>query len=93
MEIMLIKPGDHLYITGTHRDLTRFCLDIGVITNRIKNVIIVVGGKIAYYLSKQLSTQGIKVKIIEKDKNRCQILAEKYHMSQLFMVMVVMMNY
>ena len=72
-----IKPGDHLYITGTHRDLSRFCLDIGVITNRIKNVIIVGGGKIAYYLSKQLSTQGIKVKIIEKDKNRCQVLAEK----------------
>ena len=72
-----IKPGDHLYITGTHRDLSRFCLDIGVITTRIKNVIIVVGGKIAYYLSKQLSTQGIKVKIIEKDKNRCQVLAEK----------------
>ena len=57
-----IKPGDHLYITGTHRDLSRFCLNIGVITNRIKNVIIVGGGKIAYYLSKQLSTQGIKVK-------------------------------
>jgi trk system potassium uptake protein TrkA len=72
-----IKPGNHLYITGTHRDLSRFCLDIGVITNRIKNVIFVGGGKIAYYLSKQLSTQGIKVKIIEKDKNRCQILAEK----------------
>lgn len=72
-----IKPGDHLYITGTHRDLSRFCLDIGVITTRIKNVIIVGGGKIAYYLSKQLSTQGIKVKIIEKDKNRCQVLAEK----------------
>lgn len=72
-----IKPGDHLYITGTHRDLSRFCLDIGVITTHIKNVIIVGGGKIAYYLSKQLSTQGIKVKIIEKDKNRCQVLAEK----------------
>ena len=72
-----IKPGDHLYITGTHRDLSRFCLDIGVITTRIKNVIIVGGGKIAYYLSKQLPTQGIKVKIIEKDKNRCQVLAEK----------------
>ena len=73
----VIKPGDHLYIIGTHRDLSRFCLDIGVITTRIKNVIIVGGGKIAYYLSKQLSTQGIKVKIIEKDKNRCQVLAEK----------------
>ena len=62
-----IKPGNHLYITGIHRDLSRFCLDIDVITNRIKNVIFVGGGKIAYYLSKQLSTQGIKVKIIEKN--------------------------
>lgn len=50
-----IKPGDHLYITGTHRDLSRFCLDIGVITNRIKNVIIVVGIKtcfIFWYVSR-----------------------------------------
>ena len=58
-----IKPGDHLYITGTHRDLPRFCLDIGVITNRIKNVIFVGGGKIAYYLSKQLYNKLIKFKI------------------------------
>ena len=43
-----IKPGNHLYITGTHRDLSRFCLDIGVITNRIKNVIIVVGIKTCF---------------------------------------------
>ena len=35
-------------ITGTHRDLSRFCLDIGVITNRIKNVIIVVGIKTCF---------------------------------------------
>ena len=43
-----IKQGNHLYITGTHRDLSRFCLDIGVITNRIKNVIIVVGIKTCF---------------------------------------------
>ena len=43
-----IKPSNHLYITGTHRDLSRFCLDIGVITNRIKNVIIVVGIKTCF---------------------------------------------
>ncbi len=43
-----IKPGNHLYIIGTHRDLSRFCLDIGVITNRIKNVIIVVGIKTCF---------------------------------------------
>lgn len=73
----IIKPGDHLFITGSHRDLSRFCLDIGIVTNRIKNVLIVGGGKIAYYLAKQLGVQGIKVKIIEKDIEHCRVLAKK----------------
>lgn len=73
----IIKAGDHLYITGRHRDLSRFCLDVGVVTNRIKSVLIVGGGKIAYYLAKQLSVQGIKVKIIEKDIEHCRLLAKK----------------
>ena len=73
----IIKPGDHLFITGSHRDLSRFCLDIVIVTNRIKNVLIVGGGKIAYYLAKQLGVQGIKVKIIEKDIEHCRVLAKK----------------
>lgn len=72
-----IKACDHLFITGSHRDLSRFCLDIGVVTNRIRNVMIVGGGKIAYYLAKQLSVQGIKVKIIERNYEHCRFLAKK----------------
>ena len=72
----IIKSGDHLFTTGAHRDLSRFCLDIGIVTNRIKNVLIVGGGKIAFYLAKQLAAQGIKVKIIEKDLENCRILAK-----------------
>ena len=34
------------------------------------------GGEIAYYLTKQLLNMGIEVKIIEKDKARCEELSE-----------------
>lgn len=40
------------------------------------NIIIVGGGKIAYYLAENLSEIGIKVKIIEKNLDRCENLSE-----------------
>ncbi|WP_289422183.1 NAD-binding protein, partial [Thomasclavelia cocleata] len=47
----VIKSGDHLYITGSHRDLTRFCFDIGIITKQIKNVMIIGGGENRFLFS------------------------------------------
>lgn len=73
----IIKAGDHVYITGAHRDLTKFCLDIGIITKQIKNVMIIGGGKIAFYLAKQLSVLGMRVKIIENNPEHSRILAKK----------------
>lgn len=42
----------------------------------IKKVMILGGGKIGYYLGEKLSLQGIAVKIIEQDRDRCQYLSE-----------------
>lgn len=74
----VLREDDHLYVTGTHKDLSIFCLDLGVYKDKIKNVIIVGGSKITYYLARQLSVQGIEVKIIESDHNRCIDLAQKF---------------
>ena len=41
----------------------------------IKDVIIAGGGTISYYLSTLLLSSGIRVKIIEKDKERCDFLS------------------
>lgn len=89
----VIKTGDHLYITGSHRDLTRFCLDIGIITKQIKKVMIIGGGKIAFYLAKQLSVLGMRVKIIENNTEHCKVLAKNYLLLQSLMQMVVMKKY
>lgn len=42
----------------------------------IKNVIIAGGGTISYYLTKILQQSGIHVKIIEKNRERCDVLSE-----------------
>lgn len=73
----ILKENDHIYVTGSHKDLSRFCLEIGFISQNIKDVMIVGGSKIAFYLAKQLSVQGIRTKIIEKDHERCVELSKK----------------
>lgn len=73
----IIKENDELYITGAHYDITCFCLDIGLIRKRIKNVMIVGGSRIGYYLAALLLKQDIRVKIIEKNEDRCNELAER----------------
>ncbi|WP_051356209.1 NAD-binding protein [Clostridium intestinale] len=45
--------------------------------DKIKNLMIVGGGRITYYLYKLLNDMNIKIKIIEIDKARCEELSEK----------------
>ena len=55
----VINENDELYITGPHYDISCFCFDIGLMRRRIKNVTIVGGSRIAYYLSTLLEKQDI----------------------------------
>lgn len=73
----VIKQNDHLYVTGSHKDLARFCLDVGFLSKKIKNVVIIGGSKIAFYLIRQLSILGIQTKIIEQNHQRCIELSQR----------------
>ena len=50
--------------------------EIGVINTKVKTAIIIGGGRISFYLAKQLLESGIRVKIIEHNMNRCKELTE-----------------
>ena len=43
----------------------------------VKTAMLVGGGRVGYYLAKQLLALGMKVKLIEKDRERCNELAER----------------
>lgn len=70
-----ILAGDVLSFVSSRDTATAFLSDIGIKPNHIKNAMIIGGGKVAYYLAKQLIHSGISVKIIEYNKERCEHLS------------------
>lgn len=71
-----IIAGDDLNIVGKPNDVFGFCKRIGMSTQKIKTVMVVGGGRVAYYLSKALKLNEMKVKIIEINRERCIELSE-----------------
>lgn len=70
----IIKNGDKVSFVAAPLSGSEFFKKIGIKTNRVNDTIIVGGGETAYYLAEKLLKRGIKVKLIEKDKQRCEEL-------------------
>jgi len=68
--------NDTIYIIGNTLNTFNFCKALGKCTLKVRRVMIVGGGRIAYYLSKMIIQMGMKVKLIEIDKERCLELSE-----------------
>lgn len=72
----VIKCDDTISITGTRSELSHFMKQTGVYKQKIKNVMILGGGRIAYYLAKQLSGTGRNIKLIEQNLEKCYQLSD-----------------
>ncbi len=71
-----IEAGDHVSIVGDSTDIPKFLSQIGMIEDKIQNIIIVGGGRIGYYLANQLIESDVNVTLVENNLTRCQQLAE-----------------
>lgn len=71
-----LQEKDTISIVTSPKLAANFFKRIGVVTNQVKNTILVGGGELAYYLARQLLDMGIGVKIIEQKKERCEILSD-----------------
>ena len=72
----LVHNGDFVSIIATPKNTAQFFKKIGLKTHQVKNTLIIGGGTISYYLAKTLSDLKINVKIIDKNKDRCEELSE-----------------
>lgn len=72
----ILQDGDRVSVAASHVDLASFFKNVGVFKQKIKNVLLIGGGKISYYLARQLLEIGISVKIIEQDRQRCMDLSD-----------------
>lgn len=71
-----LQKNDTIYVVGKPSSLFEFCIRIGIHMQKIKNVMIVGGGRVAYYLARYLDEMGMRAKIIEIDRKRCEELSE-----------------
>lgn len=71
----VLKEGDRIFVTASTETLTVLLKNLGVITHKVKRVILCGGGRASIYLAKQLQRSGIRVQLIERDLERCNQLA------------------
>lgn len=72
----ILRAGDIISFVAPIMDVNDFFNKVGAVASEIKNVVILGGGRITYYLTKKLLESGLAVKIIEIDMKRCEELSE-----------------
>lgn len=70
------RYGDMVFTISKKEGIPALYNCFGKKDNRIRSVMILGGSSIAKMLAERLSRQGVKVKILEKDKSRCSVLSE-----------------
>ena len=74
-----IKAGDKVTVVAKPEIATRFFKKSGINIGRSKDVFLLGGGKVSFYLAQRLLKAGANVRIIERNLERCQELAEALH--------------
>lgn len=74
----VFNSGDVISVLGKDVNIVDFCKKIKIFIASSKSVFIVGGGLIGYYLAEELNSAGLDVKIIEKDKKRCEDLTNEF---------------
>lgn len=72
-----ILPGDNVYFVGKYEAIREFESSFSNTFAKLEKVLIIGAGRTGRFLAPMLEDQGIQVKVIEKNKERCQMLAAK----------------
>ena len=71
-----IEEGDRIHLTSDAKTLRDFLAEVNLIKLPLKNIMIVGGNKIGYYLADELSKKKYRIKLIENVKKNAEELAE-----------------
>ena len=71
----VLREGDRIFVTAPAQNLTTLLRSLGIITRRVRRVILCGGGRVSFHLADLLQKHGISVQLIEHDPQRCQELA------------------
>ncbi len=72
----VLKDGDYITIITSPQHASAFFRMIEMKTDQVKSCMIIGCGTLGYYLAKQLLDMKIKVRIVDHNKERCEVLSE-----------------
>ena len=71
----VLRAGDRIFVTAPTNALATLLKNLGIITRKVRRVMICGGGRVSIYLAQQLQKSGIDVRLIEQNADRCAQLA------------------
>ena len=73
----VLRAGDKIHLTAAPEQMAVFFQHLGLFRRKVSSVMVVGASKICYYLTDRLLEMGVKVKIIDKDEQRCVEMSER----------------
>ena len=71
----VLLPGDNVYFVGKQEAILQFEQNFTNTYEKLEKALIIGAGRTGRFLAPMLEKQGLMVKVIEKNKERCQMLA------------------
>ena len=72
----MIQQGDRIHFTSNANTLRDFLAEINLVKSPLKNIMIVGGNKVGFYLADELSKKKYNIKLIESNRANAEELAE-----------------
>lgn len=73
----VLHSGDRIALTASPSEIHKLLKHLGILKKQARNVMILGASRISFYLAKMLILSGNNVKIVDKNKQRCEEFAEK----------------
>lgn len=72
-----LRANDKITVTAPRSELVKMLKALKISNQKIRDVLIIGGSKIAVYLAEELIKSGVNVKIIEQKLEKCRALSER----------------
>lgn len=73
----VLCAGDKINVSAKPTELESFFRGLDAFKDHARDVMIIGGSRIAYYLAEQLSTMRMQVRLVDRDEKRCQEFSEQ----------------
>ena len=71
----VLAEDDRIFVTAPTDNLSILLKNLGIVTRKVRKVLICGGGRVSHYLAERLCKSGISVSLIESNYGRCVQLA------------------